>query len=172
MKREKLKWLNRTAISLILIASFMLGSHVTPDNQLEIFKNLITIAAIIFAVMGAWLSLVKHDIATGIESAENDNISQEYVDKARTLVTPMTASAVILLLSCIYMFTYYAFNEMSFAKNGNPFLVNSITFSLSATLTYYQITSVFSALFSGAKFLIDISNLNQENRAKRMRNIK
>ena len=92
---------------IVFITSVIFGGDVKGVYQLEIYKTLLTVSSIVFAVMGAWLSLLKVEIIQGVGLAKTDEDAESNIEKARSLVSPMSSSVVIIALCLLFVFSYY-----------------------------------------------------------------
>jgi hypothetical protein len=154
--------------SSVLIVSFMYGGNVSGGSQLEIYKALLTVSAIVFAVMGAWLSLLKVEIVQGIKNATSDDEATENVNKARSLIEPMTSSVMIIASCMIYIFLYYSMSELQFIVEHKE-IIRQLSFVAVASLTFWQMLSLLKVMFSGVDFLIDISRISKDLSGDRKR---
>lgn len=156
------------ALLAVLIVSFLNGHLVSASHQLEIYKIVITLAAIIFGIMGAWLSLIKVEIINGIENSKTNEESDMYIGKVRDLISPMTSSAIILIASLIYVFSYYFLRSFSI-DTDTIFIFRKLSFTLLTGLCIWQLYALTSVLVSGVVFVLDISRLNADLSADRKR---
>ncbi len=163
-----LKLLKVITIIAIVIISVMFGHLVKAQFQMEIYKALITVSAIIFGIMGAWLSLLKVEIISGIESAKSDEEALKYTNKARNLVSPMTASAIVLVSSLVFVFAYYLLINFSLSVSAVSIL-RAASFLILSLLAFWQIASLLTVMFSGIDFIIDISRKSKSLSADRKR---
>ena len=164
-------WLKHISICsyiLVIVIACLVGDRVKASDQSEIYKQLLSIASVIFAVMGAWLSLLKVELESGIENSENDDEGNQYVDRAKKLVNPMTASAVIIFISIIYFLALYMLKSLPDIMSYKNEL-RRLSFMLISSLCIWQLHSVASVLFSGVDFLISLSRLNKDKIATRRR---
>ncbi len=158
-------------IILSLITAFIswhYGKHVKLSSQLEIYKILLTVASIIFAIMGAWLSLLKVEITQGIQNAKSNEDGNYYVSKARKIINPMSSSALVIIFSLIYVFIYYSITDIPtihcYAEN-----LRIGSFFCLTLLTLWQLLSLITVMFSGVEFLLNISSDNMDRKADRNR---
>ncbi len=166
--RKLIQTLTWIGLVVVIILSIMVGEGIKASYQIELYKTLVAIASIIFAVMGAWLSLIKVEIVAGIDNAETDEEGDRYVDKARRLVSPMTASATIILVSIVFMFMYYVSKDIPIFQ-ANIMTVRKVSFVILSALAYWQCVSLFKVMFSGVDFVLDVSRKNNRKRADRNR---
>lgn len=145
---------------VVVIVSYFVGGTVAGTYQLEIYKILLTVSSVVFAVMGAWLSLLKVEIVNGVDSARTNEEGKEYVEKARRLVSPMTSSAIIISLCLAFVFFYYSFRG-SLVVGQNSDVLRRISFSILSGMALWQMGALMKVLFSGVDFLIDVSRRNR-----------
>lgn len=153
---------------VLVVLSVLYGNIVTGNAQLEIYKMLVTVSAIIFGVMGAWLSLLKVEIVSGIESASCNEEGSYYVNKARGLIRPMTSSAIILLFGLFYVFMYYSVSKIDFVQAHAGFF-RRVSFSVLVALSCWQVYSIIAVMASSADFLLNISRRNRDLSGDRSR---
>lgn len=166
------RWLKYTCLIVfsvaIVVFSFYFGGAISGSSQLEIYKTLLSVAAIIFGVMGAWLSLYRADIISGIKSAQEYEEAREYVNLARKFTSPMTASAILIVMCLFYVFAYYSVSDTTFVQNYvEGFRIAS--FTLLCTLTAWQIYSLLLVMLSGSTFVIQVSRESKRLLADRKR---
>ncbi len=155
-------------VILIFIISWTIGPHVKISSQIEIYKTLLTIGAIVFAIMGAWLSILKIEISNGVKNAETNEEGDFYVKKARKLISPMSASALIIIGALIFIFTYYSFKDIQVLHNYTEWYRRA-SFLILSFLTTWQLSALFGVMFSGIEFLLEISRENKDLQGDRNR---
>lgn len=163
-----LKYISVCSYILVIVIAYLVGDRIKASDQSEIYKQLLSIASVIFAVMGAWLSLLKVELESGIDNSENDDEGNQFVDRAKKLVNPMTASAVIIFISIIYFLALYILKTLPDVMSYKNEL-RRLSFMLISSLCIWQLHSVASVLFSGVDFLISLSRLNKDKIATRRR---
>ncbi|WP_010323436.1 hypothetical protein [Marinobacterium stanieri] len=154
--------------TLIIIATWKIGHEVLLSNQLEIYKILITIASIIFAIMGAWLSIMKIEISNGVKIASSNEEGDSYVEKARKLISPMSASAIIIMSALVFVFIYYSFKDTQSLYTYADWY-RRLSFMFLSFLTFWQLSALFRVMFSGVDFLLDVSRENMDLKGTRSR---
>jgi hypothetical protein len=163
-----LKYISISSYILIIVIAYFVGDKIKASDQSEIYKQLLSIASVIFAVMGAWLSLLKVELESGIDNAKSDDEGDQYIDRAKKLVNPMTASAVIIFISIIYFLVIYILKTIPDAMSYK-YDLRRFSFILISLLCIWQLHSVASVLFSGVDFLITLSRSNKDKIANRRR---
>jgi len=162
------KILGNTLFLIIIVIAAVYGGGVKGGDQLEIYKTLLTVSSIVFAIMGAWLSLLKIEIVQGVRQASSDSEGESYVDKARSLVGPMSSSAIIIALCLLFVFLYYSLNQAPFVVE-NVVHLRRLSFVILSWITCWQMVSLIRVMFSGVDFLIDVSRMNKELTGDRKR---
>jgi hypothetical protein len=148
--------------------AFFIGDTMKGSYQMEIYKILVTVSGIVFGVMGAWLSILKIEIEQGVKKSVSDIEGDGYVKQARSLIQPMTLSAIIIILSVLYTFSYYSLKDVEEFQNYSVFL-RRFSFFVLCVLSFIQIKSIFYLLFSGLDFLITLSRENEDIKGDRKR---
>ncbi|HIF6100117.1 TPA: hypothetical protein ACX3GU_004398, partial [Vibrio parahaemolyticus] len=85
-----LKYFNVLCLILAISVGFVYGDNVKGANQKDFVNMLITVSAIVFGVMGAWLSLMKIELQVGIENAETVEEAADHMKRSRGLIHPIT----------------------------------------------------------------------------------
>ncbi|MCS0351025.1 MULTISPECIES: hypothetical protein [Vibrionaceae] len=153
---------------LIVIVGFSYGDKVSANSQKEIVGFLVTISAIIFGVMGAWLSITKVELQLGIDSAETNELANSYMERARGMIEPVTLTSIVLICSILFMFASPVLSAMEISYQIKMIL-KSISFSMISLMAFIIIYCLGIVIFQGAGFLLELSTKNQENRANRGR---
>lgn len=132
-------------LSLVMVAiAAWFGRDVSFEEQWPLYEALRTTAAIIFAVVGAWLAIVYPDrlrLSLGSEPAEARPANQRFND----LFTPIANSTIIL---CIVLFI----GVLAPILRQVPFLVEhagwarTFSFMLLMALTLWQLFTVVLTL--------------------------
>ncbi|TOE35521.1 hypothetical protein CGJ45_24420, partial [Vibrio parahaemolyticus] len=97
-----LKYFNVLCLILAISVGFVYGDNVKGANQKDFVNMLITVSAIVFGVMGAWLSLMKIELQVGIENAETVEEAADHMKRSRGLIHPITITSFILIGSVIF----------------------------------------------------------------------
>jgi hypothetical protein len=155
-------------VIVILIASFMYGETISFSSQLKIYGVMLTVASIVFAIMGAWLSLLKVEIESGVEEAGDNDEGDAVVAKARNIIDPMNVSSMIIVVTLIIGFFYYSFKDEAILLQFLPY-IRSISYSIVTGLFILQIITLTKVMFSGVDFIIVLSRKNADLKADRKR---
>jgi hypothetical protein len=160
------KFTGVVAICLFALLSFYYGDKVRFSNQLKIYEVVLTLSSIVFAVMGAWLSLLKVEIENDVLNPDKE--SDVAIKKARGLVLPMANSAIIMVITLCYVFLYYAFKDAVFLM---PYfsLIKSVSFTVLAMVVLFEFITLLNLVFSGVDFLLDLSSKNQQKKSGKRR---
>jgi len=161
-------YLKRLILIVGLISSAYVGHKISGSQQLELYKHLVSISAIIFGVMGAWLSLLKIELMEGIKNASRDEDGDSHVDKAKTLIQPMTASVLIIIVSVLYFFIYTVSTKFNFSVD-QVYWSRTISFTLLAFLTMWQLLALLQVMLTGVSFLINLIRENNRHKSNRKR---
>lgn len=153
---------------LIFIVSFKYGEFISFSSQLKIYGVMLTVASIVFAIMGAWLSLLKVEIEAGVEEANGSLGGDAVVAKARNIIYPMNVSSIIIVVTLIVGFLYYSFKGEVFLLQFLPY-IRSISYSIVTGLFILQVITLTKVMFSGVGFIIVLSRRNSDLKADRKR---
>lgn len=159
-----------TICGLIVIPAltFYYGDRVKGSYQKDIVNFLLTVSAIIFGVMGAWLSIIKVEIQNGLKNAASNEQAEEYMTRARGLIEPISISSIVLMGTIVFTFAYHIFLSIGVSASVIPWL-KSISFSLIGLGAYGLIYSIGIVIYQGAAFLVQLSIENQSQRANRQK---
>lgn len=164
-KKTLLKYFNLFCLTFILIIGFVYGDNVSGSNQKDFVNLLITISAIVFGVMGAWLSLMKIELQVGIESANSIDEANDHMKRGRGLIYPITISALVLIGSIIFSFSYYVIPSLSLNQNIISIL-KQVSFAVICFGAYNVVYTLIIVIFQGGIFLINLSDQNQSTRIR------
>ncbi|NDW15788.1 hypothetical protein GTQ48_09690 [Alteromonas genovensis] len=141
--------------------AFKYGDSVSASNQLEIYKMLVTVAALVFAVMGAWLSLLKVELESQAKNAKSVEDAAAAVKKSREFIEPMTYSAMIIVASLFFTFCYYVMKDFQLESATAKYL-RQFSFMFVTILTYSQLWTLMKVMFSGVDYTLSLSRISKE----------
>ncbi|ADZ92902.1 hypothetical protein [Marinomonas mediterranea] len=144
------------------ILSFLPGMDVQAMDLISISNSMITISAIIFGIMGAWLSLVKVEYREQIKEKvpKRENV-QDILNKAENLSGIITTSCVILFICIIYNFAYYVFSNYAFFQSIKSEL-KGLSLSVLVFLGGIQIRLLIAIMWSGVDHVLDLYSLKDQ----------
>jgi len=136
--------------------SFRIGDCVGVDKISGLLDSILTVAGLLFAVFGAWLSLLSASMLKVVESNEATRLERySEVDRAALLVSPMTAAAVMVVIGLIIKFAL-AFSEGVMVSDPvAEMLKREVVFIFSVT-AFYQIWYLLHAVVVGIGFVINL----------------
>lgn len=157
---------NIVIAGVIAIGGFQFGSELPSVNHKDIIVVLISISAIIFGVVGAWLSITKIEIQQGIVNAEINDEADELMERARGLIKPLTISSLVLILTIMFIFIQPVIESIVLTIEYENFL-KSLSFSIISVMGYSLMYCLGCIILQSAEFLLNLSQLNQSLRPKR-----
>lgn len=146
---------------LLIIAAAFIGGDVSASEQKELYSVMVTIAGIIFGVMGAWIALIKVEAESGIKTAKNKEESKKYKDRVSELVNPIAFSSFMILSTILFFLCYYIMKNITFFHEYK-ILLRTISFVFITGISYFQIFSVIRVLISGIEFSLHIDELHRK----------
>ncbi|EHK8977856.1 hypothetical protein KCU42_004035 [Vibrio vulnificus] len=164
-----LKYLNVICLILIMSAGFAYGDNVKGNLQKDFVNMLITVSAIVFGVMGAWLSLMKIELQVGIERATTIDDANAHMTRGRSLIYPITISSLILIGSVLFSLSFYILPSLALTHEA-ILVIKKFSFSMICAGAYGVIYTLCIVIFQGADFLIQLSEENQNTRSRLQRN--
>lgn len=135
-----LAWIVSVAL---VISAFLLGSHVPFSEQWPMYEALRTTAAIIFAVVGAWLAIVYPDRLR--LSLGNGAAGSPAGKRFNSLFTPIAHSTIILCMVLVIGILVPMIRQLP-ALMSHTELLRSISFSVLTGLTLWQVWTVVLTL--------------------------
>ena len=150
---------------IVFFIGFNYGAEISSKIQKEIISFLVTISAIIFGVMGAWLSITKIELQQGIESAQSNNTADNFMARARGLIKPITIASFVLIFSILFIFIQPILLSIEL-KIDTKYYLKSISFATISLMGYSVVYCLGCIIFQGAEFLLKLSTRNQELRAE------
>ncbi|ELV8657110.1 hypothetical protein QNE43_003816 [Vibrio vulnificus] len=160
-----IKWVGLVTFPLI---GYAIGDDLKASAQKDIVSFLLTISAIIFGVIGVWLSILKVELQHGIANAASNEQANEYMTRARGLIEPITSSSAVLLGALFFLLFYYILPSYELSDECIN-LLKQVSFGFVMLGAYLIIYSVILIIYFGADFLLGLSDENQKARAKRQR---
>ncbi|MHA2804938.1 hypothetical protein [Vibrio campbellii] len=164
-----LRYANVACLIFVIATGFGYGDNVKGSSQKDFVNMLITVSAIVFGVMGAWLSLMKIELQVGIESASTVQEASSHMKRGRGLIYPITISSMILIGSVLFSLSFYILPNLALSSDWIGY-IKKVSFSAICTGAYGIIYTLCIVIFQGAEFLIQLSDINQETRARLQRN--
>ncbi len=157
------------AISIgVFFSGFIFGDKTSFASHKDIVGFLVTLSAIIFGVMGAWLSITKIEIQQGIDNAISNAEADNLMKRARGLIEPLTTASLVLTFSIIFIFIQPVLVSMNLAVEVKDFL-RPFSFAIISVLGYSLVYCLGCIIVQGAEFLLALSHKNQELRLKRVK---
>ena len=153
---------------VIFSIGFYYGPEIASGIHKEIISFLVTLSAIIFGVMGAWLSITKIELQQGLEGAKSNDLANSYMKRARGMIEPITIASLVLILSTAFIFIEPILSTADISLTIKWWL-KSVSFSLVCVMGYSIIYCLGCIIFQGAEFLLQLSEINQELRSDRDR---
>jgi hypothetical protein len=149
-------------ITVIGITSFHVSTELSLVKIDSLFNSIITISAIIFGVLGAWVGLLKKEI-------ENSNLDQTIdreerqiqVERLSSLIQPLTLSCLMICICIIYNFLSATLPHIPFYVEYADILKLAALFVF-GTVSYLQVASILRLAITGIDTLIDMQQLSDK----------
>jgi len=158
------KWVNRFVWLLfvgITIGAFFPGMNVKGADQVSIASSMITVSAILFGVIGAWLALMKIDAEEQMrELAKNRQDMGPVIMRMGSLSDVITTSCVVLFACLVQVFAYHAFSKIDFMHQYASYLKGG-SFSVLILLGLIQIKLILRILWIGLDNFVDLVKLER-----------
>ena len=142
--------------------AFLPGRNVTGDNQISIAASMITISAIIFGVIGAWLALMKLDAESEMKRLAAQRLSMEPVIKRMQGLSQVIVSSSIILFVCLgQLFMYHITSSIDLLREY-AFCLKGVSFSILVFMALLQAKLIFKVLWLGMDNFVSIIELKKE----------
>jgi len=113
---------------------------------------LLSVSSLLFAVFGAWLSLLASNMLSIVNSNQSTRADRDNeVDKAELLVAPMTAAAVMVVIGIVAKFCI-VFSQAMILKMELVFIMT--------TSAFYQVWYIIGAVKVGIQFVLSLERLS------------
>ncbi|MCX7128286.1 hypothetical protein [Aeromonas sp.] len=123
---------------------------------------LLSVSGLLFAVFGAWLSLLANNMFSIVNSQQSTIIERNgEVDKAEMLVSPMTAAAAMVVVGISVKCGIVFLDVMELSQNAIFFLKREVVFIISVC-AFYQVWCIFSAVNVGVQFVLNLEKLSRK----------
>lgn len=156
-------------IAVIVFAiGFNYSSNISLASHKEIVGLLITLSAIIFGVVGAWLSITKIEIQQGILNATSNDEASILMERARGLIKPLTIASLVLICAIFFIFIQPILQSLNLSVEMKSFL-RPTSFAIISVMGYSLIYCLSCIILQSADFLLSLSQLNQSLRVKRVK---
>lgn len=140
---------------IIVILSVKFGGQIPFKDQLPIYDGLRNTSAIIFAVMGAWISILyPNKLSAAFSKAANPNKKAEIEDIKR-LFKPMIYSTIILMIVICMSFIVPLAKQITFLLTYKE-TFRAISFTIITTLSIIQLWSLILTLLPGDSIKDDL----------------
>lgn len=147
---------------VISVSAFWPGMQIKGSDQASIGASMTTVSAIIFGIMGAWLSLMKLDAEKELEEKiPKWEGTGHIVKKIEDLSGIITVSCMILFFCIAQIFLYHALSKINFFIQYASVL-KGISFSILVFLGLIQIKLIVKILLYGADQFLDILKLKDK----------
>lgn len=143
MKRTLCAFVIISAVAL-LAAAVWFGARIPFAQQWPLFEALRTTAAIIFAVVGAWLAIVYPE-RLKISMGRGSGGASEITESFSSLFTPVANSTVILGLVLLVGLVAPIARQIDFVTN-NVEIFRTLSFTFLVLLTLWQVWTVVLTL--------------------------
>ncbi|MDP2504005.1 hypothetical protein BCT47_23045 [Vibrio splendidus] len=155
-------------LSIVLIGlSFWFGGDIPLKSQLPIYDGLRNTAAIIFAIMGAWIALLYPKVL-GTSFGKKTDAQVEELKEIEKLFQPMLYSTLILMLVIIVSFVVPLAKLSPWLISHKEYL-RSMSFGALSILTILQFWSLLLTLLPGDAVKDEVrDNLERAAVLKRM----
>lgn len=127
----------------LCVAGYVFGQHVPMEEQWPLFEALRTTAAIIFAVVGAWLAIIYPErLKIAVRGADNGFDSSP---RLRLVLTPVVSSALILIIVLLLGILLPLVRQLTIL---GPFAdaLRGVSFAFLVVLTLWQMVTVIIAI--------------------------
>jgi hypothetical protein len=152
---------------IVFVIGFYYGSDISISIHKEIIVLLITLSAIIFGVIGAWLSITKIEIQQGILNATSNIVASELMERARGLIKPLTIASLVLIFAILFVFIQPILESINLPVDKKDFL-RPLSFAIISLMGYSLMYCLICIIMQSAGFLLDLSHLNQSLRLRRV----
>lgn len=156
-------------ISIIVVTSLsiMFGGEISITEQKEILNIQLTIASIVFGVMGVWLAVVFPSILKGVfDSGSKPSDKLKTIQELRFLTIPMIASAAIIVYVLIIYLIQPIIVQFPIAHVYVGYL-RTMSFTLISLLILVQIWTIAYIFAPGEKLRIKATHYaKKEKRSK------
>lgn len=130
----------------ICICGFMLGKKVPFSTQWPLYEALRNTAAIIFAVVGAWMAIIYPERLRMSFGKSDGNAGERSSAHIRLLLTPAYHSTAILVVLLLIGILAPLVKPLPFVQSNLDWFRGS-SYALLAALTCWQIAIVVLAMF-------------------------
>lgn len=142
---KKILWvLTGSILCLGFVPVFHYGKLISVSDQWPIFEALRTTAAIIFAVVGAWLAIIYPEKIKTLYRSSNDSVEVEST-RFGVLLSPAVHSTAILSVVMILGVFVPILKNVSYLLAYKDIL-RGLFYSLAYTLTVWQLWTVILTL--------------------------
>lgn len=160
--KTSIKIIAYTIFIVIVFLSVKLGDKIPFKDQLPIYDGLRNTSAIIFAVMGAWISILyPNKLSTAFSKVDKSNKKTEIEDIKR-LFKPMIYSTIILMIVICMSFIVPLAKQVSFLLAHRE-IFRAISFTIITTLSTIQLWSLILTLLPSDSIKDDLDNQQARN---------
>lgn len=150
-------------ITIVIIAlSVVVSEELDKSEYNTLYNSLISISAIIFGVLGAWIALLKNDAEVRILDIRNTREKRQVrVDQIKSLVNPMMIACLMICICIIYNVFSSIVPKFSFYLEYS-YLFKFLALSLFGILSYLQVASLLRIIITGVDSVIGLQQLADE----------
>lgn len=133
----------------LCVAGFLLGKTVPFAAQWPLFEALRNTAAIIFAVVGAWMAIIYPERLRWSFGKDKEPEGKGTSSNIRLLLTPAVHSTAILVILLLVGLLAPLIKPLAFIQQ-NLETFRGVSYALLSALTCWQISIVILAMFPAA----------------------
>ena len=142
----------------------LLAYHASPlmdkSSISGLLDALLSVSSLLFAVFGAWLSLLASNMLSIVNSNQSTRADKDNeVDKAELLVAPMTAAAVMVVIGIVAKFCI-VFSQAMIVPPSTMFLLKMELVFIMTTSAFYQVWYIIGAVKVGIQFVLSLERLS------------
>lgn len=154
---------------LIVILSLLLGGNIPFKDQLPIYDGLRNTSAIIFAVMGAWISILYPNKLSAAFSKKIYQEKSTEIEEIKRLFKPMIYSTAILMVVICMSFIVPLAKQLDLLQLHKE-IFRALSFSTISTLSIIQLWSLILTLLPGDSIKDNLDEMkSREDIIERMR---
>ncbi|MGN8224620.1 hypothetical protein [Gracilimonas sp. BCB1] len=154
-------------LTVALCLCFHFGKAIPIGTQKEIVELLLTVASIVFGIMGVWLAVVfPNSLSIAFDREAEIKDKKEALKDLRFLTLPMIISAIIICYVLLFHLLHPIVVNFSFLLTYIP-LIRGLSFSIISVIVIMQIWTLIYIFAPGEKLRIKaLIQMKKEERGR------
>lgn len=159
MVKSLLVVIHLLALIAISTSSYSVFIFLTVEEIGKMYNSVITIAALIFGVLGAWVGLLKNQIESAVKDKSITRQQREgHVARMNSLIKPLSVACIIVCMCILYNYMASVIPYIDYFQQYKLVLKFIAVFTF-GVISYFQVIGILRIAVTGVDTLLDLKRL-------------